>query len=81
MRKLLVLTGGFLVGSAVGAAVSLLFTPASGKDMRSGARERFQQILEESAQAAAARRVALESELADMTQPQESSDNDETSTE
>lgn len=69
MRKLLVLTGGFLVGSAVGAAVSLLFTPASGKDMRTGTRERFQQILDESSQAAAARRVALENEFAEMTQP------------
>jgi gas vesicle protein len=81
MRKLLVLIGGFLVGSSVGAAVSLILTPASGKDMRSGARERFQQILDESAQAAAARRAALESELADMTQPTESSDTDESTTE
>lgn len=80
MRKLLVLTGGFLVGSSLGAAVSLFLTPASGKDMRTGARERFQQILDESAQAAAARRASLESELADMTQPTDSSDTDESTT-
>jgi gas vesicle protein len=67
MRKLLVFGAGLLVGAVIGAGVSLLLTPASGDDMREGARQRYKRILEESARAAAERRAELEAQLAEMT--------------
>ncbi len=67
MRKLLIFTAGILTGSTIGAAVAILLAPASGDDMRNEARERFRQLLDESARAAAERRVELEAELAQLT--------------
>lgn len=69
MRKILVFVAGIIAGTAIGAAVSFLLTPASGDELRQGARQRFQQILDESARAAAARRVELKAELDQMTHP------------
>jgi gas vesicle protein len=67
MRKLLLFGAGLLCGAIIGAGVSLLLTPASGDDMREGARQRYRRILEESVRAAAERRAQLEAELAEMT--------------
>lgn len=67
MRKLTILLAGIIAGSTIGAAVSLLFTPASGDEMREGGKERFRHILDESARAAAARRAELEADLAAKT--------------
>jgi gas vesicle protein len=69
MRRLLIFTAGILAGATIGTAISLLFTPASGDEMRQSARARFRQILDESARAAAARRADLEAELQRMTHP------------
>ncbi|NDJ85546.1 MAG: hypothetical protein GYB66_06650 [Chloroflexi bacterium] len=67
IRRALYFTAGIAAGVAVGAAVSLLLTPASGEDLRKGTRQRFRHILDESARAAAERRAELEAELATMT--------------
>lgn len=74
MRKLLTFVYGVVIGGTVGVAASILFAPASGEDMRGNARKRYQQILDESARAAAARRAELEAELDAMCSPSTSED-------
>ncbi len=77
MRKLLRFTYGLVIGSTVGVAASILFAPASGEDMRMKARKRYQEVLDESARAAAARRAELEAELQQMSsRPASDSDED-----
>lgn len=69
MRRLWMFIVGIVAGGAAGAGIAALLTPAAGKDMRADARTRFQQIVEDSARAAATRRLELEAELNDMTTP------------
>ncbi len=69
MRRLWMFIVGIFAGSAAGAGVAMLFAPAAGKEMRHNARARFQEIVEASARAAAARRQELETELENMTTP------------
>jgi gas vesicle protein len=69
MRKFLVFAAGILVGAIIGAGVSLLLAPASGDDMREGAKDRYKRVMEESIKAAEERRAQLEAELAEMTRP------------
>ena len=68
LRKFMYFVGGGIVGAAAGAVVGLLFTPASGDDIREGARGRVQNALAEAQIASAKRREELEAELAAMTQ-------------
>lgn len=67
MRRLWMFLVGIVAGSATGAGVAILFAPAAGKAMRATAKARFQEIVEESARAAANRRMELEAELDTMT--------------
>ncbi|MBN1889955.1 MAG: YtxH domain-containing protein [Thermoflexales bacterium] len=60
---------GMVYGAAFGAAAVLLLTPLSGQDLRQQARQRYQSLLDEGQQAAAARRAELESQLAALKQP------------
>ncbi len=67
MRRLLAFLGGVLSGGAIGTAVALLFTPASGDAMRDGLRSRVQNALAAGREAAERRRNELEAQLAEMT--------------
>ncbi len=67
MRRLLAFAGGILSGATVGILVALLFTPASGDEMRDDLHQRKQNALMAGRAAAAARRAELEAELASMT--------------
>ena len=57
---------GFFIGMIIGAVVGLLMTPQSGKDLQQGVRNRVNELLAEGRQAAAGRRVELETRLADL---------------
>src|SRR6516162_9255776 len=59
LRKIMYFVGGSVVGAMAGVAVGLLFTPASGDDIREGARERVQNALAEAQAASAKRREEL----------------------
>ncbi len=63
MRQTLSFLAGALCGFVVGAAAALLITPWSGKELQGQARQRYQMLMEEGKQAAAARRAELESQL------------------
>jgi gas vesicle protein len=69
MRRLLAFIGGALTGGTIGAAVALIFTPASGSTMRDGLRARYQRAAEAGQAAAAQKRAELETQLAEMTGP------------
>jgi len=67
MRRVMFFVIGILCGVTVGAAAALLLSPASGDTMRRDARRRFDELMRDAQQAAEARRVELETELADLT--------------
>jgi gas vesicle protein len=69
MRRLLAFIGGALAGGAIGTAIALLFTPASGGTMRQGLRARYQRAVEAGQTAATQRRAELEAQLVAMTGP------------
>ncbi|NPA92230.1 MAG: hypothetical protein GXO56_00945 [Chloroflexi bacterium] len=64
MGKLSKFLGGALGGMVVGAAVTLLLAPDSGKGLRAQVQERIAYIQNEARRAAEAQRAALEAELA-----------------
>lgn len=67
MRRLLAFIGGLLSGGAAGTAVALLFTPASGDDMREGIRGHYERALAAGRLAAAEKRLELEAQLLALT--------------
>ncbi len=69
MRRMLAFFGGLLSGSAIGTAVVLLFTPASGDALRGGLREHVNRAVRAGQDAAAQKRLEMESQLIDMTGP------------
>jgi gas vesicle protein len=69
MRRLLAFLGGVLSGGAIGTAIALLFTPASGDAMRRGLRRRYVSAIRAGRDAAAERRKELEAQLIEMTGP------------
>lgn len=69
---------GLACGASVGALLTLLTTPDSGDNLRLKAKQRYQNILEESLLAAEARRAALRQEFAARTAlPEPTSDTSE----
>jgi len=69
MRRLVGFIAGAMCGAIVGAVAALLLAPASGDELRQNARARFQEMLTEGRQAAADRRVELETQLAALKRP------------
>ncbi len=66
MQKALNLVLGLVLGGLVGSALTLLLTPVSGDELLMEVKEYSRQVKSEIEQAANARRVELERELADM---------------
>ncbi len=70
MRRLVTFAGGVLGGSVVGSMVGLLFTPASGDEMRGGLRERYHRARMAGQEAAQQKRAELEAKLNAMIEQQ-----------
>lgn len=66
MRRLVTFVGGALGGSVLGSMVGLLFTPASGDEMRGGLRNRYNRAKLAGQVAAQQKRAELEAELQTM---------------
>ena len=62
---------GFILGGLVGAAVALLFAPASGVELRGQMQNEVTRIRSEVTQAAGTRRAELEQQLAAMRAPRQ----------
>jgi|APFre7841882724_1041349.scaffolds.fasta_scaffold00322_5 gas vesicle protein len=60
---------GALVGGLVGATIAILFTPASGENLRFQIQERSIQLKDEIKSVAEERRAELERELAALRTP------------
>jgi len=71
MRRLLAFFGGVLGGGAIGTALVLLFTPASGDSMRRGLSQWKMRVITAGEVAAQKKRQELESELAVLTDVKE----------
>jgi len=68
MRRSDFLTG-LIIGGLIGAAAALLYTPASGSNLRAQARNYAERVRREVKEAAMARRAQLEEELASLRLP------------
>ena len=66
MQKALNLVLGLVLGGLFGSTIALLLTPMSGDELRMEVKEYSRQVKTEVEQAANARRVELERELANM---------------
>lgn len=66
MRRVTSFLSGVMMGGLVGALLALLFTPASGEDLRSQVQDRVQQVRDEMRHAAVSRREELEGQLAGL---------------
>jgi len=70
MNRVISFISGAVMGTLVGATLALLFTPASGDDIRTKMSEQVQKIQEEIKTATESRRNELEEQLAALRKPQ-----------
>ncbi len=59
---------GFVLGSALGAALIILFAPMLGEDLKARLKQRYQEAMEAGHLASEAKRVEMEAQLAKMRQ-------------
>lgn len=74
MSKILNFISGLILGGLTGAAIALLFTPASGTDLRKDIQTRYIEIRDEIQTAAQTRRSELETQLEGLRRPSKTSD-------
>lgn len=66
MKKFMNLVFGLVLGGLVGSTLALLLTPVSGEELKNSMRDYSNQVKNEVEQAASARRVEMERELANL---------------
>lgn len=69
MNKLFGFLAGAMCGAVVGAAATLLFTPASGEQLRADAINRWEEALREARQAMEETQRELETQFEQMRSP------------
>ena len=60
---------GTLIGGMIGAALALLFAPASGEELRGRIQDRTEGIVADIRQAASSKRIELQERLDTLRQP------------
>ncbi len=70
MNRVISFLSGAVMGTLVGATLALLFTPASGEELRIKMQEQAQKIQDEVKSATENRRAELEEQLANLRKPQ-----------
>jgi gas vesicle protein len=70
MRRFLSFFVGATIGGLVGAALSLLFTPLSGEEVRTQINTRAQAFMTDIRQAASTKRIELQERLETLRSPQ-----------
>ncbi|MCA9921497.1 MAG: YtxH domain-containing protein [Anaerolineales bacterium] len=68
MRRMFSFLAGALCGALVGAVLALLLTPASGENLRSGAKARWEEAMEEAQRAREETKVRLNAQFEQMKQ-------------
>jgi len=69
MNRVISFLSGAIMGALVGVTLSLLFTPASGEELRIKMQEQTRRIQQEVKSAAQNRRNELEEQLSTLRQP------------
>lgn len=69
MNRIISFLSGAVMGALVGATLALLFTPASGEELRNKMGEQAQKIQDEVKSATESRRAELEEQLANLRKP------------
>ena len=69
MRSVVRFLEGFILGGLVGVSLALLFTPASGEELRSQMQSEFERVRSEVSKAAGERRGELEQQLSALRAP------------
>ena len=67
MNKVFSFLAGAISGALVGSVVVILFTPASGEELKQGAVERWNLTLEEARNARDQKRIELETQYRDAS--------------
>ncbi|MBN1285534.1 MAG: YtxH domain-containing protein [Anaerolineae bacterium] len=67
MRKFLMFISGLVTGIGFGVGTATLIAPMSGQELMDEAQRRLDALREEARKAAEARKVELETQLADIT--------------
>ncbi len=70
MNRVISFLSGAVMGTLVGVTLTLLFTPASGEELRIKMQEQAQKIQDEVKSATENRRAELEEQLANLRKPQ-----------
>jgi len=67
MNKFMGFLAGALCGALIGSVTALLTAPMSGKELQAQARERLENVVEETRYAAQAKQAELQAKLAELT--------------
>jgi len=68
MRKMFSFLAGALCGALVGGVLVLLLTPASGEEVRTGAKTRWDEAMQEAKRARDETKIRLEAQFEQMKQ-------------
>jgi gas vesicle protein len=67
MNKFMGFLAGAFCGALIGSVTALLFAPMSGKELQAQAKDRFDNMIEETRYAAQAKQAELQAKLSDLT--------------
>ena len=73
MRRVMNFLLGALIGGLIGALMAILMAPSSGEELRGQIQGRATRLRDELSEAAQARRIELERQLASLRQPKKES--------
>lgn len=71
MNKFMGFLAGVFCGAVVGSVTALLMAPMSGKELQAEARDRFENVVEETRYAAKAKQAELKAKLAELSSSRE----------
>jgi gas vesicle protein len=74
MNKIMGFLAGIFSGAVVGAVSALLLAPMSGRELRTQARDRFDNLVDDAREAAETKRAQLESQLEALKAPKHESE-------
>jgi gas vesicle protein len=69
MKSFMSFLAGAFCGAVVGSVTALLLTPASGRELQSDVRQRFEALVEQARAAAETRRAQLQAQLEALKAP------------
>jgi len=71
MNKFMGFLAGAFCGALIGSVTALLTAPMSGKELQTQAKERLENMVEETRYAAQAKQAELQAKLSELTSPRQ----------